>query len=373
MKQGISVPQAWQRMGLALARRKQGWIREGVTTLFRSSLLPIPEFITAKLSGTNGSFAGLVVGDPCIVWDEEIKGWRMFLFALTPGHGQAVCFGQDTLSLTKWQMEGPLKFANVDDLPGRAAYKPFIVMDAFNPNHAARINGRYCLLFVTNHKAKFIMRAWSESLAGPWKIDRGPLIPVGEATDFDGKHVDAVSGYYFAERDEILYFYMGYPRQRQPRAQSPFGSAQAVACEPIKERRVTKLGPILPPSQRAGHWASGWVGGLQLLPGRDYRWIAVINASPTSPNPADTSISKEEPPPSLGGFAYCDEEWPVRAWRFFDEPIEYIDKIPDEALQAGEAVNFWRQHILVLPDNRLALFYNSGEYFKEQIYLKVST
>ena len=46
--------------------------------------------------------------------------------------------------------------------------------------------------------------------------------------------------------------------------------------------------------------------------------------------------------------------------------------IPKEALDAGEGYNLWRQFIHILPDGRAALFYNSGYYGREQLYLKVS-
>ena len=42
------------------------------------------------------------------------------------------------------------------------------------------------------------------------------------------------------------------------------------------------------------------------------------------------------------------------------------------ALEAGEGYNLWRQFIHLLPDGRAALFYNSGYYGREQLYLKVS-
>ncbi|HLG76996.1 MAG TPA: hypothetical protein VKX46_11320, partial [Ktedonobacteraceae bacterium] len=80
----------------------------------------------------------------------------------------------------------------------------------------------------------------------------------------------------------------------------------------------------------------------------------------------------EEPPPSLGGFAYCDEEWPVQGWRWSDEPIEWVADIPEAAVAEGERVNQWRHHLLVLPDGQLALFYNSGSYGQEQLYLKLT-
>jgi hypothetical protein len=113
-------------------------------------------------------------------------------------------------------------------------------------------------------------------------------------------------------------------------------------------------------------------GGLQILPGKSHRWIAVINASPTSPRQGANEIFREEPPPSLGGFAYCDEEWPVRGWQWCPQPIERIEDIPAQAKALGEGTNLWRQHILALPDGRLALFYNSGFYGTEQLYMKIS-
>ena len=154
------------------------------------------------------------------------------------------------------------------------------------------------------------------------------------------------------------------------RATRTHGSASAAAVQKRGERTVRKLGIVLPPCQERGHWASGWVGGLQLLPGREHRWEAVVNASPTVPEPGDPSVAREEPAPSLGGFAFCDEEWPIRGWRFSPEPIEWIEQIPPEAVRDGEGTNLWRQHILLLPDGRYALYYNSGYYGREQPYMK---
>ena len=135
---------------------------------------------------------------------------------------------------------------------------------------------------------------------------------------------------------------------------------------------MEKQGVILPPSSVPGHWAAGWVGGLQLMPGKKHRWIAIVNASPTAPDPSDTAESREEPPPSLGGFAYCDEPWPIEGWEWCPEPIEWIEDIPAAALAAGEGTNLWRQHILALPNGSLALFYNSGYYGLEQMYMKLA-
>jgi hypothetical protein len=295
----------------------------------------------------------------------------MVFFYWPPGHAQAVCMNRDDLGPGQWKFEGPLPVTNPQAAGG--FHKPFLVMDPDRPNQAAKIDGRYCLLAVTFGKGhKEIQRAWSDRLAGPWTFEPDPIIPPGAADDFDAKHTDAVTGYYFPKRKEFLYFYMGYPKQAQPRTVSPFGSAQAVATQKLGEKAATKRGVILEPCQQKEHWASGWVGGLQILRGTEHRWVAVVNASPTAPDPKGREVWTEEPPPSLGGFAWCDEEWPVRGWHFYPEPIEWVKDIPKSALDAGEGYNLWRQFIHVLPDGRAALFYNSGYYGREQLYLKVS-
>lgn len=314
-----------------------------------------------------------VAGDPCIVWDAALPGWRMVLFYDPPGHAHAICRSKEDIGPGRWQKVGPLEFTNPGDLAGKTTHKPFIIMEANRPNVAARINGRFWLVTVSQRSGhKVIQRAQAERLGGPWTVERGMLIDTGAAADFDSKHADAVSAFWFPERDEILYFYMGYPATPQDRKLSPYGSAQAAAAQKSGEAAARKLGLVLAPCQQAGHWASGYVGGLQLLPGARHRWIAVVNASPTAPNPADGAIYREEPPPSLGGFAYCDEDWPVQGWKWCPEPIEWIEDIPADAREAGEGVNLWRQHILCLPGGRMALFYNSGSYGKEQLYMKLS-
>ena len=336
---GFEIPATWTRRGVVLEREK-------------------------------GKDFG-VSGDPCIVWDEAIKGWRMVLFHDPPGHGQAVCLNRNDVGPGRWKYEGPLPVANPTAVGG--FHKPFIVMDPFHANEAAKINGRYCLLVVSFKSGhKHIQRAWSEKLAGPWSFDAEPIIPIGADDDFDAKHTDAVTGYYFPERKEFLYFYMGYPAKAQSRKVSPFGSAQAVATQKQGEKVATKRGVILEPQQEAGHWASGWVGGLQLLRGAGHKWVAVVNASPTAPEPGKKAVWTEEPAPSLGGFAWCEKEWPTNGWHFAPRPIERVKDIPKEALDAGEGYNLWRQFIHILPDGRAALFYNSGYYGREQLYLKIS-
>jgi hypothetical protein len=336
---GFTIPHSWARRGPIMERQKD---EQG--------------------SG--------VSGDPCIVWDEAINGWRMVLFHDPPGHAQAICLNHDDLGPGQWKFEGALPVTNPKVVGG--FHKPFIVMNPAHPNHAAKIDGRFCLLVVNwKNGHKQIQRAWSNKLGGPWNFEPEPIIPPGAPDDFDAKHTDAVTGYYFPDRSEFLYFYMGYPVKAQPRRISPFGSAQAVATQTLGEKIATKHGIILEPCQQGGHWASGWVGGLQLLRGVEHRWVAVINASPTAPDPGKRDIWTEEPAPSLGGFGWCDEEWPDRNWHFAPEPIEWVKDIPKEALEAGEGYNLWRHFIHILPDGRAALFYNSGYYGREQLYMKV--
>lgn len=334
---GFSIPKVWQRKGLVLAR-----------------------------SDKNGG----VAGDPCIVWDEDVQRWRMVLFYSPSGHAQAVATDTGDLGPGHWQMEGPLKVVNPEAVPD-GFHKPFIVMDPDRPNRAAKVDGRFWLLVVSwSHGHKQVQRAWSTMLAGPWTFELQAIIPVGSGDDFDAKHTDAVTGYYFADRKEFLYFYMGYPQHAQPRKISPYGSAQAVAVQRLGDKTATKLGIVLGPCQERGHWASGWIGGLQLLRGKEHRWVAVINASPTAPDPQNKEVWTEEPAPSLGGFAWCDEKWPVKGWHFVAQPIEWVKDIPQSALDDGEGTNLWRQFIFVEPDGSAALFYNSGYYGREQLYMK---
>ena len=339
---GFHIPHTWTRRGLVLPRQ----------------------------NSAAGEKSYSVSGDPCIVWDDDVHAWRMVLFYDPPGNAQAVCSELDANGQGQWKVQGAIPVTNPRTVGGFS--KPFIVMDPDRPNHAALIEGRYCLLVVSfNANHKQIQRAWSPKLSGPWTFEERPILPPGVGGDFDAKHTDAVTGYYFADRKEFLYFYMGYPQKAQPRKISPFGSAQAVATQRLGAPTATKLGPILEPAQEEGHWAAGWVGGLQLLRGSAHRWIAVVNASPTAPDPKKKDIWTEEPPPSLGGFAWCDEEWPTRGWHFEPNPIEWVRDIPQSALDAGEGYNLWRQFIHVLPDGRAALFYNSGYYGREQLYLKL--
>lgn len=332
-------PTAWLRTGLVLGRSRQG----------------------------DGS---AVVGDPCVVWDPDAGAWRMVLFFDPPGHADAVS-PDPTGAPGTWSAPHPLAWTNPDALPpGGGTHKPFIVTDAHHPNQAAKVDGRYWLVtvsFTGDARDKHVQRAWATSLAGPWTLEAGALIPPGGPGDFDELHTDAVSGYWFADRGEFLYFYMGYPRAPQPWPHSPYGSAIGAATQ-RPGRPAVKVGAVLPPSPEPRSWASGWLGGLQLLPGRDHRWVGVVNASPTPPDRSG-GLTSEEPPPSLGGLAFSDAEFPAAGWTLAAQPFERIEALSPEALTDGEGVNLWRHHVLVTPA-ATRLFYNSGPYGQEQLFSK---
>jgi hypothetical protein len=76
MTQRIDIPSNWRRSGVVL-------------------------------QGEDNDWGGFVVGDPCVVRDEDDGTWRMFLFALPPGHGHAICDG-DPADPTAWRAVGPL-------------------------------------------------------------------------------------------------------------------------------------------------------------------------------------------------------------------------------------------------------------------------
>src|SRR5215831_9955625 len=106
LRGGFAIPSAWTRRGVVLERQRSD---RGVS------------------------------GDPCIVWDEAIQGWRMVLFYDPPGHAQAICTNRDDLGRGQWKLEGPLPVTNPQAVGG--FHKPFIVMDPDHPNQAAKVDG----------------------------------------------------------------------------------------------------------------------------------------------------------------------------------------------------------------------------------------
>jgi hypothetical protein len=194
-------------------------------------------------------------------------------------------------------------------------------------------------------------------------------VELGDEYAFDGYHVDAVSAYWFEAREEILIYYMGYPCRPQPdQTRTPFGSSNAVAILRPGDRMAAKKGKIIAPSAVPDHWTAGYVGGLQILPAADGGWYGILNASPTPPATVEEEPMMREPAPSLGGWAYTPDEYPLKGWQVMEKPIERIDEIPAQAINAGEGVNLWRHHLVLMADHSMYLLYNSGPYGNERLF-----
>lgn len=317
-----------------------------------------------------GEHVGSVItGDPVVVRDEEAGGWRMFAFCLPPGHGQAVCRG-DPARPGDWEPLGSLEFTNVDVVADGIVLKPFPILDPNEPNRAARVGGRFGLVVVAGVSRRALYRAWSRSLRGPWTLEPAPVLTAGSEAEVDAAHVEAPSAYLWPD-GSVRYFYMATPVRPQPRAHSPLGSAQATAIQRPGERGARKLGVVIVPVTTAGHWAAGWIGGLQLVRRHGTGWLALLNAGPHPPREDDERISRDEPPPSLGGFAWTADPEALEGWEVAARPIERVEDIPADAAAAGEHTNLWRHHLLALPDGRRLLFYNAGPYAEERLFGKL--
>jgi hypothetical protein len=182
-----------------------------------------------------------------------------------------------------------------------------------------------------------------------------------------------VTAYWFEKRGEILIFYKGYPaRPQADTPHSPFGSRNAAAVLKPGERFAKKIGFTILPEPTPGHWGHGWIGGLQIFPSQSGGWYGLLNASPTPPVPISEESEMREPAPSQGGWAYTSQDWPVCGWLLEDDPIEWIQQVPDDAHHVGECTNFWRHHLLILPNKDAYLYYNSGPYGQERLFGKYS-
>lgn len=327
--------------------------------------------------GEPGSPDASVTGDPCIVWDEDMNAWRMFYFGQRHAAGaevncvmHALSMGAHGVGPGQWTKCGPITYTNPQALPGDA-HKPYILMDAYNPNRAAKIHGDYVLYMVlweTGHKR--IYRAHAASLAGPWTFEEPPVLSLGSPEAFDGYHVDTVSAYHFADRGETLLLYKGYPTVPQTDTLgSPYGSRSAAAWIPDGQATAERGNVLLCPDTH-GAWYGGWVGGMQLIPAEDGGWWALCNASPTPPKSVDEEPDMREPAPSLGGWAKTTAQVPVAGWVFEREPITMIENLPLKAIEAGEGVNLWRHHLLITGDGNAYLFYNSGPYGSERLFVR---
>lgn len=332
--------------------------------------------------GPKGEFDSGVVGDPCIVWDDDVSTWRMFYFA-SPGidakgqpHGRiagmALSRSAEEIGAGDWRKIGPAQVANpFEEIIKRNGHKFWVVMDPLAPNRAARIDGRYWGLFVVGRN-KHIYAASTEGLAGPWSVVEQPILSPGEQPGaVDGLHCDTPTAFWMRDRGQVLIYYKAYPREAQKsQPDAPFGSSSVVAWWRPSDPAAKKAQQVMVPG-RNDAWNRGWVGGFQLL--RDSRlgvWYALLNGSPTAP--ADDS--HREPAPSLGGWAVCKGKNPDGEWLADHSASPFLtpDRLSVAESEAGLGVNFWRHHLLVTPSGRARIFFNSGRYGAEQMYSLVA-
>ncbi len=327
--------------------------------------------------GTSGSPDADVTGDPCIVWDETENAFRMFYFGQRHEEGReincimhALSQGPAHVGPGQWRKCGAIQYENPQDLPGDA-HKPYVLMDAWHINRAARVDGLFMLYFVIwEQEHKKIYRAAARKLAGPWRVQPEPVLELGVEDAFDGYHVDTVSSFYFAEQARTLLFYKGYPLVPQPDTlNSPYGSRTAAAWMKDGDTTASRAGVVLKPAGD-GTWYAGWTAGMQIIPADGGGWWALCNASPTPPAPVAISPQMREPAPSLGGWAYTPDHDPTIGWQFQHEPIVSLLNLPANAVAQGECVNLWRHHLLLTDDGFAYLFYNSGAYGSERMFVR---
>lgn len=331
--------------------------------------------------GPKGSWDSRVAGDPCIVWDEDIKTWRMFYFASGfntkgergPRTGIAISKSPEDIGPGDWEKQGAPPLVNPEDILSRHSWhKWWVIMDARYLNRAAKIKDKYWSVMVTARKnpdyrnQKHIQVAHATSLTGPWTIVPQPILSPNQYT-LDGLHCDTPTAYWFAEEEAVYLFYKGYPRYPQTEQnKSVFGSGTILARWHPDQPTAEKIKVLMRPGQSKA-WNQGWMSSTQLFyDDQQERWYGLINGSPTAP--ADES--HREPAPSLGGWVVTDGKDIQGPWSPDTQhsPLRYVDQLTEAELDAGLGTNFWRHHLLVTPGGKARIFFNSGAYGKEQMY-----
>ncbi len=326
--------------------------------------------------GQPGEYDSSVIGDPCIVWDESQQKYRMYYFAQRHVNGKEENRNANAISKSAvevgpgdWVKQGLVEFSN-PELLGINGHKAFVVLDPYRPHVPARIEGKYWMVqSVYNGYNKTIWLATADELVGPWTVYPEPVIDLGTPDEFDGYNCDSPTAYWFAERNQVVIYYKGYPQRPQAdQPTSPLGSSPAAAVMSPSDTVATKLGKIILPSPEPGHWTFGWLSTPQIFKAANGGWFGLLNASPTPPVPVEEEPAMREPAPSHGGWVYTPEEWPTKGWEAFAEPVEWIHKIPEDAQKLGEGTNFWKHQILVQPDGTMTMYYHSGNYGKERLF-----
>jgi hypothetical protein len=325
--------------------------------------------------GQDFTFDSRIVGDPCIVWDDEIDTWRMFYFAggrdSTGGYtttGMAKSLSVEDIGPGDWEKLGQIEFTNPQDLMNRRwAHKFWIILDPYKYNQASKINGKYWGIFTVSTPNKHLQVAYADNLSGPWTVRQKPILSP-EENYLDGRHCDTPSAYYFEEKDSVVIFYKGYPKLSQEDSQpnSPFGSGTILAYWHPNDPVAKKIRILQRPGQMEA-WNQGWMSTPQIFHDKENeRWYALINGSPTPP--ADES--NREPAPSLGGWVVSTGKELSNIWEpdILNSPFRYPDDLVVSEIEAGLGVNFWRHYLLVTPGGNIRIFFNSGPYGKEQMY-----
>jgi hypothetical protein len=321
--------------------------------------------------GPEGSFDFRVVGDPCIVWDEEINTWRMFYFASGSNGsttGIAVSKSAEDIGPGDWEKLGEIEYTNPEArLHPRHAHKFWVVMDPYKPNRASKIDGKYWGIFTVSTPNKHLQVASADKLSGPWTIREKPILSPDE-NFFDGRHCDTPSAYWFEDKNYVAIFYKGYPKNSQRLSQpgSPYGSGTILAYWHPNDEVAEKVTVLMRPGQTDA-WNQGWFSTPMIFyDEKNEYWYALINGSPTPPE----DDSHREPAPCLGGWVICKGDWIDTGWQpdTDNSPFMHVDDLSEAERNAGLGVNFWRHHLLVTPKGQVRIFFNSGPYGKEQMY-----
>jgi hypothetical protein len=325
--------------------------------------------------GPKDSYDANVAGDPCIVWDDQRKTWRMFYFASGRDGGTALALSrsEDRIGPGDWQKAGQPELVNPEALVNRRNWhKWWVVLDVDRNHRAARIEGRYWALMVSakarpgQRDQKHIQVAHAPSLAGPWTIVPQPIL--WPQPDFlDGLHCDTPSAFWMRREQRVAIFYKGYPsRAQEQQPSSPFGSGTILAYWHPRDATARKVRVLLRPG-RNDTWLKGWISTPQIcFDAQRRRWYGLINGSPTPP----TDESHREPAPSLGGWVVCDGPDPEGPWQPDTEhsPFRWPEQLTQAELEAGLGVNFGRHHLLVTSSGQARIYFNSGPYGHEQMY-----
>ena len=252
---------------------------------------------------------GAIVGEPFLVKDPNVNGWRMYFFKSEPPNQLADYTSTAPTLAGPWSQEvevsaGSHKMVILVDKYGY----PVVVQNSY---HAYTV--RFTGTVTTENTGKQIHHMTAPTLAGPWE-DMGVSIGNTNKGNSDAP-------YALWHNNQVNLFFMNVPLTGNytiRRATNDYGSMTSGFVE--KEDVITP---------RPGFWDEGWVGGSQVRfdPNTNNWWI-LYNASSSPP-----AFPGAEPGPSRIGFAW-GSEFPGNTNR------DNVPKI-DNPLPL---VNLWRPH-----------------------------